>query len=196
MLTRTVLLLLATCAAQSLAADAYHLDPAKTRVEFDVERFGMLWVTAFFPVFSGDFVFDRTGSASRVDVEVQVASVDCHDPRWNLRLRSREWLDAQTYPKMTYHSSQVQFDAAHRATARGLLSLHGITRPVVLHVSELECDAGRPSASCRFVARASISRSEYGLPHGFWTGGDQVDILLSGVGTRAASGDLARQDGS
>lgn len=176
-------LLLAACAVSIRAAELYHLDPLKTRVEFDVQRFGIHWVSAHFPQFSGDFVFDRTGRESRIDVRVEVASVDCRDPRWNQRLRSQEWLDAPRYPTMTYRSSDVHFDAAHRATANGFLTLHGITRPVILHVSELECASD--TAACQFVAHASIRRSEYDLPHGIWLGGDQVDIVLSGAGRRA-----------
>jgi len=56
--------------------------------------------------------------------------------------------------------------------------LHGVTRPIVLNVSLLKC----PSAGhCQFAAHGRIKRSEYGLPHGFWTGGDQVDISISGA---------------
>jgi len=184
-------LLLAACALSSRAAELYHLDPLKTRVEFDVERFGIQWVSAHFPRFAGDFVFDRTGRESRIDVRVEVASVECRDPRWNQRLRSREWLDVPRYPTMTYRSSDVHFDAADHATANGFLTLHGITRPVILHVSELGCASD--TAACQFVAHASIRRSEYDLPHGIWLGGDQVDIVLSGAGRRATGGDRDRQ---
>jgi polyisoprenoid-binding protein YceI len=183
-MARMIWLVLAACAVPLRAAQLYHLDPLKTRVEFDVERFGILWVSAQFPQFSGDFVFDRTGHESRIDVRVDVASVDCHDPRWNVRLRSQEWLDAPTYPTMTYRSTDVQFDASDRATAYGFLTLHGVTRPAVLHVSDLQCGAGAATAICSFVAHGNIRRSEYGLPHGIWLGGDQVDIVLSGAGRR------------
>jgi polyisoprenoid-binding protein YceI len=196
MLTRVAVVLLVVCAFPARAVELYQLDPGKTRVEFDVERFGVRWVSAYFPAFSGEFVFDRTGPASRVDVEVDVASVDCHDASWNLRLRSPEWLDTQTYPTMTYHSSRVRFDDAQRATASGLLSLHGITRTVVLHVSELACSNAGTPATCHFIARASIKRSDYGLPHGFWSGGDSVEILLSGTGTRALRRGGANPHGS
>jgi polyisoprenoid-binding protein YceI len=168
------------------AAEVYDLDSGATRVGFDIERFGMHWVTAHFRQFQGDFVFDRTGSASRVDVTVQTESIDCGDSHWNPHLRSPEWLDVQQFPQMTYRSRQIQFEGEDRAEASGELTLHGVTRPVVLNVSQLQCSGAEGTHRvCRFVAEARVKRSDYGLPHGFWIGGDQVDITITGVGMRS-----------
>ena len=73
--------------------------------------------------------------------------------------------------------------------------MHGVTRPIVLNVSLLKCASPR---NCQFAAHGRIKRSEYGLPHGFWTGGDQVDISISGTlvanVTSTASGDRVEQN--
>jgi polyisoprenoid-binding protein YceI len=185
-------LLLSLMRAQ--AADVYDLDSGATRVAFDIDRFGLRWVSAHFRRFQGDFVFDRDGTASRVDVTVQTESVDCGDSHWNPHLRSSEWLDVQQYPLMTYRSRHIQFLGDGRAEASGELTLHGVTHPVVLAVSQLQCSSNPPSTPvCRFVAQARVKRSDYGLPHGFWTGGDQVDITITGVGTRAQKLSFSRQ---
>lgn len=177
-------LLLGLMSAQ--AADVYNLDPGATQVGFAIDRFGLHWVSAHFRQFDGDFVFDRQGSTSRVDVTVQVQSIDCGDSHWNPRLRSPEWLDVQRYPLMTYRSRKIEFEGDDRAVARGELTLHGVTRPVVLSVEQLDCQAQSDVGQvCRFLAQARVKRSDYGLPHGFWTGGDEVDISIDGVGTRA-----------
>jgi polyisoprenoid-binding protein YceI len=169
---------------RAAAADVYNLDTGATRVGFDIERFGRRWVSAHFRNFAGDFVVDREGSASRVDVTVQTESIDCSDSHWNPHLRSPEWLDVRQYPQMTYHSRHIEFEGDDRAVASGELTLHGITHPVVLKVSGLSCSTQAPrDRVCSFVAEARVKRSDYGLPHGFWTGGDQVDISITGVGT-------------
>jgi polyisoprenoid-binding protein YceI len=172
--------------ASAEATDVYDLDTHATRVGFDIERFGLHWVSAHFHVFQGDFVFDRAGAASRVDVTVQTESVDCGDSHWNPHLRSPEWLDVERFPQMTYRSRHIEFEGEDRAEASGELTLHGITHPVVLNVTALQC-SNEPGTDhvCRFVAQAHVKRSDYGLPHGFWTGGDQVDITITGVGMRA-----------
>jgi polyisoprenoid-binding protein YceI len=178
-------LLLLLSLARAQAGEPYRLDAGNTRISFNIQHLGVLWVSARFPDFSGEFVLDRQGSASRVDVSVQLASVDCNDRRWNGRLRSADWLDVQRYPRMSFHSNQVEYDADDRALASGELSLHGVTRPVRLEITRLSCtNASASSDACEFVAHARIRRSDYGFAHGFWIGGDQVDIDISGIGVR------------
>ena len=170
---------------QAQAADEYRLDPVNTRISFDIQHFGVLWVSARFPDFSGAFVLDRHGSASRVDVSVQMASVACNDAHWNARLRSSDWLDVQRFPQMTFQSNQVVFDGDERAFANGELTMHGVTHSVGLQITALSCStSGAGADRCRFDAHARIRRSDYGLAQGFWSGGDMVDIAISGVGLR------------
>ncbi|HWM70955.1 MAG TPA: YceI family protein [Steroidobacteraceae bacterium] len=165
---------LLACPAQ--ATELYRLSSTNTQVAFFVQHLGFQFVNARFSDINGEFVLDREGPASRVDVAVGIASLECSDPHWNGRLRSAEWLDAQRYPQMTYHSSHIELDE-QRGVASGDLTLHGITRPVVLTVTLLDCPT---AAHCQFAAHGRIRRSEFGLPHGFWSGGDQVDITISG----------------
>jgi len=181
------MLVLVLSAWRAEAGESYRLDSANTRVSFAVQYLGFQWVNARFRDISGVFLLDRSGSNSRVDVTVAIDSLDCSEPRWNERLRSPEWLDVQHYPHMTYHSNSIELDE-ERAVANGDLTLHGVTRPVVLTVTLLKCSTGQ---RCQFAAHGRIKRSEFGLPHGFWAGGDQVDISISG----AIDGSLSQASG-
>jgi polyisoprenoid-binding protein YceI len=143
-------LLVSVSLLRTQTADMYRLDTVNTRISFNIQHFGVLWVSARFPDFSGAFVLDRRGSASRVDVSVQMASVQCNDSRWNGRLRSADWLDVQRYPQMSFHSSHVDFDGDGRALASGALTLHGVTRGVGLEISGVTCsEASAPGESCK-----------------------------------------------
>jgi polyisoprenoid-binding protein YceI len=173
-------MLIALTVLRSEAAQMYRLDSSNTQVSFTVHHLGIQWVTARFSDISGQFVVNHAGVADRVDVTVGTASLDCSQPGWNERLRSADWLDVQHYPHMTFHSSRIELDE-QRTVASGELTLHGVTRPIVLTVSLLKCSA----AGCQFAAHGHIKRSEYGLPHGFWSGGDQVEISISGALTAA-----------
>jgi len=159
------------------SAEHYSLNSTNTQVSFVVQHLGFQFVSAHFPDINGEFVLDRAGAQSRVDVTVGIATLECSEPRWNDRLRSADWLDVERYPQMTYHSSHIEVADQH-AVANGSLTLHGITRPVVLTVSFLDCPGG---GRCQFSAHGRIRRSEFGLPHGFWSGGDQVEIAISGT---------------
>ncbi|HVO44990.1 MAG TPA: YceI family protein [Steroidobacteraceae bacterium] len=173
---RTIFLWVLLAALGARAAASYRLDSGNTQVSFTVERFGIRWVSAQFHEISGRFVLDPHGRSSHVDVTVAMASVDCSDPRWNERLRSAEWLDTLQYPRMVYQSRVIEMSDG-RATALGDLTLRGVTRPVVLDVSFSSCS---PGEVCRFTAHGRIKRSDYDLPHGFWTGGDPVEITIRG----------------
>jgi polyisoprenoid-binding protein YceI len=165
------------------AAELYRLDGTNTEVSFDVRLFTLPWVSAHFAELSGELVPDRRASASRVDVTVRTASLACESRRWNARLLSPEWFDAQRFPQISYHSERIQYDRAGGAIVDGQLSLHGLTRNVVLMVSRWICSNRSGSTdTCSFDAHAQIRRSDYGLPHGFWEGGDEVEIVIHGVG--------------
>jgi polyisoprenoid-binding protein YceI len=164
-------------APSARAAERYTLNSTNTQVSFVVQHLGLQFVSARFPDINGEFVIDRSGAQSRVDVTVGVASLVCSEPRWTERLRSTDWLDAERYPQMSYHSSHIELSDQH-AIASGNLTLHGITRPVVLTVTFLDCPSG---GRCQFSAHGRIRRSEFGLPHSLFSGGDQVEIAISGA---------------
>jgi polyisoprenoid-binding protein YceI len=170
-------LLMLLAALPARGAEVYGLDSGNTRVSFAIQHLGVRWMAARFSDIRGEFVLDRTGFASRVDVTVGIASLDCDEPQWNERLRSAQWLDAQRYPRMTFHSSSIEL-GGQRVIANGELTLHGVTRPIVLTASLLDCPS---RGACQFAAHGRIRRSEYGLPHGFWVGGDRVEISISGT---------------
>lgn len=169
-------LLLVLAAMSARAADTYRLDAGNTRVSFAVQHLGIQWMSAHFSDINGRFVVDP-GTVRRVDVTVGIASLECNEPRWNERLRSSEWLDAERYPRMSFHSSRIELSEGH-GVAHGELTLHGVTHPIELTVSQLQCAS---AGQCQFAAHGRIRRSEYGLPHGFWSGGDQVEIAISGT---------------
>ncbi len=158
-------------------AELYRVDSANTQVTFAVESLGIQWVSARFADIHGEIILDAAGRGSRVDVIVAIASLDSNDARWNERLRSPEWLDARRYPQMIFHSSNIQL-TDDRAVATGELTLHGRTRPIVLTISLHDCTS---AGVCRFSANGHIRRSEYGLPNGFFSGGDRVEIAIGGA---------------
>jgi len=171
------------------AADLYRLDSANTRVWLDVRIFGVPWVTARFENLSGELAPGRRGvsgedrsAEGRVDVTIQTASLKCDSSRWNARLLSPSWFDADRYPQIVYRSDRIEFDAAGGAIVSGRLTLHGQTRSLTLLVNRWAC-TNRPGSAdrCSFDAYGRLRRSDYGLPHGLFEGGDDVEISIEGV---------------
>jgi polyisoprenoid-binding protein YceI len=163
-------------------AFAHHLDSGNTQVSFQVGHLGLNWFTAAFGELSGEFVLDPDGHGGHLSVTVQMASLQSRSSYWNERLRSAQWLDAEHYPEMSFRSTGIELEAAERATVHGELTLHGVTRPLALAISDIDCPYGGEATPgrCHFLGRGTLRRSDYGLPHGFWAGGDEVEILVRG----------------
>jgi polyisoprenoid-binding protein YceI len=160
---------------------AHHMDSANTQVAFEIHHLGLRWFSAAFHDLSGEFVLDPDGHGGQLSVEVGMASIECDSAFWDERLRSPQWFDTAKFPHMVYRSNRIDFEGPSRATVHGDLTLHGITHPVTLAVTDIDCpqsqDAARP---CRFLGRARLKRSDFGLAHAFWQGGDFVDIIVRG----------------
>jgi polyisoprenoid-binding protein YceI len=178
--------LLVIAAAPLPAAETYRIDAPQSRVEILARRFGIVWLRADFREVGGEFVLDRTGSQSRVEVTVAANAVETPDRRWTARLRSTEWLDTQRYPQIVFRAGPARIALADSARVSGRLTVRGVTRPETLIVDQLDClSAGVPSAGhCLFSAHTRILRSDFDLPHGFWLAGDEVEIAVSGSARR------------
>src|SRR3954465_8803614 len=120
----TVGWMLLLVAGVTQAAEQHSLDSTNTQVSFVVQHLGLQLASAHFVDISGEFVLDRGGPHSRVDVSVGIASPQCNDARWNDGVRHADWLDAARYPRMIYHSNHIEVDELH-AMASGDLTLHG-----------------------------------------------------------------------
>lgn len=168
--------------AGSAAAQTFPLTRANTHLSFEIRQLGILFVDAEFPDVRGHFFRDPTGRAGELYLLVQTGSLDAHADLWTRRLRSAQWLDTARYPQMIYHSIRVRFAAADRAVVEGELTLHGVTRPLSLVMTQIDCPSRteRAQGSCRFLAHAQIRRSDFGLAHSIWQGGNIVDVSLRG----------------
>lgn len=177
--------LLATPAA---TAELYHLSGDNTQISIAVRILGLTLLSARFEELSGELVPALHASPGRLEVTVRTASLVCESARWNARLLSPQWFDAQRYPQIVFRSDRVEDDGSGGTVVSGHLTLHGQTRSFDLTVNRWLCGAQPgPSGSCSFEAEGRIRRSDYGLPHGVLEGGDEVEIRIRGAGVRPAT---------
>ena len=175
------------------AAELYRLDSDNTHVSLDVRLFGVPWVSARFEDISGELVpgpqavpaRNTADAAGRVEVTIRTASLKCDSARWNARLLSSVWFDAERFPEIVYRSEHIAFEGDGRAVVSGKLTLHGRTRSLTLNVNDWRCSSRPgPADSCSFEAHGRLRRSDYDLPHGILEGGDEVEIAIQGTDAR------------
>ena len=164
------------------------MDSANTQVAFEIHHLGLRWFTAAFHDLSGEFVLDPDGQGGQLSVVVRMASIDCDSAFWDERLRSPQWFDTAKFPHMVYRSSRIDFQGPTRATVHGDLTLHGITRPVTLAVTDIDCPQTRGDGRGPVSLPGSRAAEEVGL----WLGAR----LLAGWRLRRhhRAGQLRRRD--
>jgi polyisoprenoid-binding protein YceI len=156
-------------------------------VEFSLEYMSMSIYRTGFRALEGMLRFDpaRPAEAS-VTASIPVASVDVTNERLMGRLMDPDFFAGKDHPTITFQSARVEpVDAAHWKVP-GDLTIHGITRPVVLDARYL--GQGKHPVSGKtvgtFRADAEINRQEFGvtfrapLEGGGTYVGDKVHISL------------------
>ena len=184
----TLLAVVCTLALPALAlAESWQIDREHSSVGFKVRHMMVSNVKGDFGSFSGVVdIDDKDVTRSKVAVSIDTASIRTGVPKRDEHLKSVDFFDVVKYPTMTFVSQKVAKAGKDDLKVSGLLTLHGVTRPVVLEVEGVSGASRDPWGSLRRGASAStkISRKDFGL---LWnkaleTGGmavaDEVQINL------------------
>jgi polyisoprenoid-binding protein YceI len=174
-------LLLAAGAAVA-APVQYDLDPNHTRIDFSWTHFGFSHPMGRFDKFDADFRFDPADpSKSTVSVTIPVDGIDTGVAKLDAHLKSPDFFDAARYPTATFKSTHVESSGAHALKVAGNLTLHGVTRPVVLDVVVNRIGphpmGGRAAAG--FDATTTIKRSDFGISNYVPNVSDEIAISIS-----------------
>jgi polyisoprenoid-binding protein YceI len=183
-------LTLALPALATAAPVTYRFDPVHSQVWFRTDHQGFSHPLGRVRIKDGWFQFDEQDwSASRVDVEIDLSSVDMGDAKWNEMIQSGQLLDTARWPTARYTSRGVEKIDAKRGVIHGDLTLHGTTRPVDVAFT-LNLIAPDPYAFKRkagFSASATLPRSAFGIKRYADVIGENIQVLLEIEGLRDGS---------
>ncbi|MGA2382943.1 MAG: YceI family protein [Gemmatimonadales bacterium] len=166
-------------------------DLVHSSIGFTVRHLVVSKVRGKFGRWTGSILMDEHDLANtQVDVSIETASVDTGVEQRDNHLRSADFFDVEKYPKMAFTSTRVEKGKDGELRLHGTLTLHGVTRPVVLDV-EYAGTQKDPWGGMRagFSARTSLDRKDFGLTWnqlleaGGVAVGDKVeiDIEIEGV---------------
>lgn len=139
------------------------IDSRRSRLAFDVRYFGVLHVQGEFRDVRGEiFGLDaRACTARSVRAVVPVTSLATGIRLRDWHLSSGGYLAAAGYPEATFQSDRIVPDGLGRARVTGTLVLRGVTREIVLHVTDCRFDGDARRMHAR--VRVSLSRAEFGV---------------------------------
>ncbi len=167
MLRRLALASALALAAAPVFAATYTLDPAHTQVVYSWTHFGFSHPSGQFGKIQGTLEFDAAApTRSKVDVTIDMASLNTNVPALDEHLQKEDFFDVAKYPQATFKSTKVEAgkDSKHLKVT-GDLTLHGVTKPVVLDVTinKLGEHPMRKKPAAGFDATATLKRSEFGV---------------------------------
>lgn len=182
------LALLAATAGNAFAAE-YAIDPNHTQVLFQYSHFGYSHITGRFNQVSGHFDFDPAQpTRSSIEVSLPIASISTGVDKLDAHLKSPDFFDAEKFPTATFKSTTVTAAGEGKLQVAGDLTIHGVTRPVVLDVTVNKVGApamGKGSAA-GFDARVTIKRSDFGVAYLAPAVSDEVTLAIT-MEARAAT---------
>jgi len=170
----------------STATRAYAIDPSHSNAHFSVRHLMIAKVRGSFSTISGSI---QLAGDSPIPVafsaEIDAATVDTRDAQRDGHLKSPDFFDVATYPKITFVSSHIEPVDATSFKATGTLTMHGVSAPVTLE-AEVSGEGKDPWGNHRvaFEAKTKINRKDFGLvwnqslDAGGVAIGDEVSITL------------------
>jgi polyisoprenoid-binding protein YceI len=162
----------------SAQAAQWKIDPMHSEADFAIKHMAISTVHGSFHGLSGVITFDPANVAkSSVEATIPVDTVDTGVAPRDNDLKSPRFFDAAQFPTMTFKSTSVHKAGDHYDVA-GELTLHGVTKPVVLKLEEPgkeEIGMDKKSVHRGFTATTTINRQDFGLTfNGTLSSGDAV----------------------
>jgi polyisoprenoid-binding protein YceI len=161
-LALAVLLLPSLALAQ---AATWNIDPSHTQATFTVRHMVISNVKGEFQSTKGVVkIDDKDLAKSTVDVTIDAASIHTREDKRDAHLRSPDFFDVERYPTITFKSTKVEKAGGDRYKVTGDLTMHGVTKPVVLDAALTPQVKGMMGEVRRGAqATTRVNRQDYGL---------------------------------
>lgn len=169
MLLRRILLssLFAVAALPAVAAtQKYDVDSTHTQVIFSWDHFGFSKPSATLEKFSGSLQLDAADlTKSSIEITFPLDGLHTGVPKLDEHLKSPDFFDAAKFPDITFKSTKVEKVGTDGLKVTGDLTVHGVTKPVVLNakVNKIGENPMMKSQSAGFDAQTTIKRSDFGV---------------------------------
>jgi polyisoprenoid-binding protein YceI len=144
----------------------YKIDSAHSSAQFVVRHMMITNVRGAFSNVQGGIQWNSADpTQSSIEATIDASTVQTNEPARDTHLRSADFLDVEKFPTIHFKSTRVANAGDGELSVTGDLTIHGVTKPVVLKV-EGPTEAGKdPWGNTRVGASATtkIKRSEFGL---------------------------------
>ena len=177
----------------------YRFDPVHTQIWFSVSHENLSHPLGRLRVKDGWFQFDPDDIANaKVYVEIDLASVDMGDQKWNDTIKSGQFFDTGRFPTARYTSKSVTPKDKTSGTIHGDLILHGVTKPIDVDFkfNRVGNDPYTFKRKAGFSASAKLNRNDFDMKRFQDVVGQDVELTLviEGIKDDGAAKQNARPD--
>lgn len=171
-------------ALSSVKAGTYKVESYHTEVGFSLSHFGLTSYSGLFSGATGSLRLEPGNlAATRLEVNVPVQSVLTTVPVLTDELKGDKWFDAARFPQAAFTSTNVTVGQNGELTIAGNLTLHGETKPIVLHAHLVGAGVNPidKQYTVGFQATGTIKRSDFGISLYAPAIGDDVELSIAGA---------------
>jgi polyisoprenoid-binding protein YceI len=144
----------------------YKIDPAHSSAQFSVRHMMITNVRGGFSGVQGTIEYDpENPNESRIEAAIDASKISTLDEQRDTHLKSPDFLHVEQHPTITFKSKKVEPAGNGEGKVTGDLTIHGVTKEVVLKVEGPTPEGKDPFGNIRIGASASakIKRSDFGL---------------------------------
>jgi len=163
------------------APENYTLDPNHTNITWSANHFGFSNPSGKFTSVQGTLVLDEAKPEnSKVNVTITLAGELSGVPKLDEHLKSDAFFDTAKFPSATFFSDKVVVTGQNTAKVYGSLTLHGVSKPVVLDVilNKIGDHPMLHKKTAGFSATTVIKRSDFGINYAIPNVSDDVKITI------------------
>jgi len=181
---RSLMVLAATLLVAASAAaevETWNLDAAHSAAQFSVRHLGISTVRGAFTKLSGTLKYDPADPAkTSLEATIDTNSIDTRVEMRDKDLRSPNFFDVEKFPTLTFVSKRVEPAGAGNLRVTGDLTMHGVTKEVVLEVEgpTPPIQDRRGNSHMGASATTKINRNDFGVSGGAVVVSDEVTITI------------------
>jgi polyisoprenoid-binding protein YceI len=161
--------------------ESWRIDPAHSAAQFAVRHLGISTVRGEFRKVSGSASYDPADpSKTSLEATIDATTVDTRVDMRDNDLRSPNFLDVQKYPTITFKSKRAEAAGAGKLKLTGDLTIHGVTKEVVLDVDGPTAPVKDPRGNVHVGASGTttINRKDFGVNGAPGMVGDEISITI------------------
>ncbi len=182
-----VLLILPISLPVYAAAETLVLDPQHSYVLWQIEHLGFSTQAGKWYV-TGTVALDKDHpQKSKVEATIKIANIITGIPELDRHLKGPLFFDVAKFPTATFVSNKIDVLSKTSAKVEGILTLHGVSKPVTLNVTlnKVGINSITNKQTAGFTATTTIKRSDFGMKTLLPDVGDAVKIEINAEAFKA-----------